>query len=375
MSQMKSLRTRPGRTIAAVAAFSLAAATLAGCATNESGAGQSDAPTVSGLSGTYAGAGASAQEAAQAAWIAAFQTADDQVTINYNPIGSGGGRKNFLEGAAVYAGSDSYMTDEELADGAPGECAADATVMNLPVYISPIAVVFNVAGVDQLNLNALTLANIFNGTIKKWNDPAIADLNEGTELPASAITVVHRSDDSGSTKNFTDYLNKNVPDVWTEKPEDKFPYTFAGAEGAQQSSGVVDAVTGGQGTIGYVDASKATALHKASLQVGEEFVAPSAEAAAKVVDASPRVEGRPEGDLAITLDRTTTESGVYPLVLVSYLVVCDHYADAKDGEFVKAYASYIVSPEGQAAASEGAGSAPVSPETAAALKAAVEKIK
>lgn len=370
--------------LTSTAALALTAA-LAGCATNEGSAadtntvdeGQSEtaAPTDPGLSGTFSGAGASSQEAAQAAWIAAFQTANPDVTINYNPVGSGGGRKQFIEGATVYAGSDSYLAEDELDGGTPGKCVADTPALNFPVYISPIAVVFQLDGVDSLNLDAATIARIFKGEITTWDDTAITELNPDATLPTQPITVVYRSDDSGTTKNFADYLNANVPDIWGDKPEDKFPYSFAGAEGAQGSSGVVDAVKGGAGTIGYVDASKAGDLSSVALQVGDEFVKYSPEGAAAVVDASPRVEGRTEGDMAIELDRTTTEAGVYPLVLVSYLIVCENYNDPNDGAFAKAFAQYVISPEGQQTAHEGAGSAPLSADTRDALAGAIEKIK
>lgn len=354
---------------------------FAGCAANEkadtqstSGSEDTAAASTTGLSGTYNGAGASSQEAAQAAWIAAFQSSNTDVTINYNPVGSGAGRKQFIEGAVSFAGSDSYLSDEELAGGfAP--CAADTSALSLPVYISPIAVAFNIEGIDSLNLDAATIASIFKGEITKWNDPAIAAMNEGAALPDQAITVVYRSDDSGTTKNFASYLEANAPEVWDAEPEDKFPYSFAGAEGAQGTSGVVEAISSGTGTIGYADASKTSALTTVALKVGDEFVPYSAEGAAKVVDVSPVVENRADGDVAIDLDRTTTEAGAYPLVLVSYLLVCEQYNDAEDAEFVKAYASYIASEDGQNAAAEGAGSAPLSSATRDKVQASIEKIK
>ncbi|WRS30538.1 phosphate ABC transporter substrate-binding protein PstS [Actinomycetaceae bacterium MB13-C1-2] len=374
-------QTRNTRAWMAGTTLAISTALLAGCAANEGGTtpseGQSETTeSASTLSGTFAGAGASAQEAAQAAWIAAFQSDNPDVTINYNPVGSGGGRKQFIEGATVYAGSDSYLKVEELEGGTAGACAADSEVYNLPVYISPIAVVFSLDGIESLNMDAATIAKIFKGEITTWNDPAIAESNPDTELPQTAITVVHRSDDSGTTKNFSDYLNKNVPEIWDAEPEDKYPYSFPGAEGAQGSSGVVDAVAGGAGTIGYVDASKAGGLSSVALKVGDDYVHYSPEGAAAIVDASPRPdEGQPANDLAVKVDRTTTEAGVYPLVLVSYLIVCQNYADAKNGEFVKAYADYIVSPEGQTAAQEGAGSAPISDATRDKILPVLETIK
>lgn len=360
--------------LAKIGAITAAAALLlSGCAANE-GSQNSAEPSTSTISGTFAGAGASAQEAAQASWITEFQKAHNGVTINYNPVGSGDGRKQFINGATVYAGSDSYLKDDELA-GNFAICAPDTKAIDLPVYISPIAVIFNIEGVDELNVDAELLAKIFKGEIRNWNDAAVAALNPNATLPDAEITVVHRSDSSGTTENFTDYIAANAPAAWGEEPSDDFPFSFRGAEGAKGTSGVVSAVENGVNTIGYADASKAGSLATAALKVGDEFVNFTPEAAAKVVDASPVVPGREVNDLAIELDRTTTEAGAYPLVLISYLIVCEQYANAKDAEFVKAFASYIASPEGQAAAQAGAGSAPISAATAAKVQASIDSIK
>lgn len=362
---MKITRTGGIAALAIVGALALSS-----CAANEQPTGDSSEPT--GLSGTFNGAGASSQGSAQDAWVAAFQIANPQVTINYEPTGSGAGRETFIAGGADWAGSDSALSDDELGETFAA-CAADATAIDLPTYISPIAVIFNVEGVDELNLDAATLAKIFSGAITDWNDPAIAALNAGTTFPDLAITAVHRSDDSGTTKNFADYLNQVAPEVWDQKPADAFPYQSG--EGAQGTSGVVDAVKNGSGTIGYADASKAGSLGTAKIKVGDEFVAYTPEAAAAVVAGSPLVEGREANDLAFTLDRKTTDPSHYPLVLVSYSIVCTEYADAAKGAFVKAYIGYITSPAGQAVAAESAGAAPLSDELSAQVAAAVAAIK
>nr|WP_138275735.1 phosphate ABC transporter substrate-binding protein PstS [Rhodoluna limnophila] len=339
---------------------------LTGCAANE-GATNGDS-----LSGTLNGAGSSAMGSAQEAWIAAFQTANGAVTINYDPTGSGAGRESFISGAVNFAGSDSYLKDEELALTFAA-CAPGTTPFEVPVYISPIAVIFNVEGVTDLNLDAATIAGIFKGDITKWNDAAIVALNPEANLPAANITAVHRSDDSGTTKNFSDYLSKTAESIWDGEVSDVFPYQSG--EGAKGTSGVVDAVTNGTNTIGYADASKAGSLSIAKLKVGEEFVALSNESAAAIVDASPAVEGRDATDLAIKIDRATTAAGAYPLVLVSYLIGCNEYADPAVGALVKAYASYLVSTDGQAHAATSAGSAPLSAALTAKVTAVVSAIK
>ncbi|MGD9607040.1 MAG: phosphate ABC transporter substrate-binding protein PstS [Leucobacter sp.] len=345
---------------------------LTSCAANEGGS-TSEEGSASSLSGTLNGSGASSQDAAQQAWIAGFQTANDAVTINYDPTGSGTGREQFQQGATAFAGSDRAFKLEEIEAGPFDSCAADSDIVEFPAYISPIAIIFSVEGVDSLNLDADTVARIFTGEITKWNDPAIAATNEGTDLPDLAITAVHRSDDSGTTGNFTDYLSAAAPDAWTVGSIETWPTEFGG-DGANGTSGVVDAVKNGVGTIGYADASKAGDLGTVSIKVGEEFVSYSPEAAAAIVDASPLESGRTEHDLAITLDRSSTADGVYPIVLVSYLIGCTQYTDAANAELVKNYFGYIVSEEGQQAAAEAAGSAPISADLRSKVETAIAAI-
>ncbi|GAB2519871.1 phosphate ABC transporter substrate-binding protein PstS [Paramicrobacterium agarici] len=359
---------RYGFPLAVAAAASLL---LTSCAANESSANNSGAD--SSLSGTLVGGGASSQQAAQEAWVAAFQTANPDVTVEYAPEGSGAGRENFMAGASSFAGSDAAFTTEEISSGEFASCTPDTGIIEIPAYISPIAIVFNIEGVDSLNLDAATLAGIFKGDINNWTDEAIVSQNPDADLPDQAITAVHRSDESGTTENFTDYLHAAAGDVWDAEAGETWPYQ--GGEGAQGTSGVIDAVTNGTGTIGYADASRAGDLGTVAIKVGDEYVPYSAEAAAAIVDASPFAEGRGEGDLAIELDRSSTESGVYPIVLVSYLIACNEYQDAEAAELTKAYLSYVISEEGQATSQEAAGTAPISSTLFEKASAAVEAIK
>ena len=187
------------------------------------------------------------------AWQAGFNSEQPGVNFSYDPVGSGGGREQFLAGGVDFAGSDSALSDEELTTAA--DRCGDAGVFELPNYISAIAVVYNLDGVDDLNLSPATIAGIFNGTITTWNDPAIAADNPDAKLPSTAVTPVHRGDKSGTTKNFTDYLDKAAGDVWTGGAVDEWP--IAGGEAANGTSGVIASVSGGQGTIGYADESQA----------------------------------------------------------------------------------------------------------------------
>ena len=316
-----------------------------------------DAPA-GDLSGTLVGAGASSQAAAMDGWVAGFQSANEGVTVNYDPIGSGGGREQFLAGATTFAGSDAFLDEEELA-ASEERCVDGNPAISIPHYISPVAVAFNLDGIESLNMTPDVIGGIFAGTITNWNDPAIAEVNEGVELPDLAINPVHRSDDSGTTENFTGYLEVVAPDAWPYGEIETWP-TEAGGEGAAQTSGVVQAITAGNGSIGYADASQIAGLGTVAVGVGDEFVAFSPEAAAAVVDVSPRAEGRPEGDFAIELARDTTESGVYPIVLVSYHIVCQAYGDQTEVDLVKAFMQYVGSEDGQAASAASAGSAPIS---------------
>lgn len=359
---------RYGFPLAVAAAASLL---LTSCAANESAASGSDSD--SSLSGTLIGGGASSQQAAQEAWVAAFQEANPDVTVEYAPEGSGAGRENFMAGASSFAGSDAAFTSDEISSGEFASCAADSSIIEIPAYISPIAIVFNVDGIDSLNLDAATLAGIFSGEITTWNDEAITSQNPDADLPDQAITAVHRSDESGTTENFTDYLHAAAGDIWDSEASETWPYD--GGEGAQGTSGVIDAVTNGTGTIGYADASRAGDLGTVAVGVGDEYVPYSAEAAAAIVDASPFAEGREDGDLAIELDRSSTEAGVYPIVLVSYLIACSEYEDAEAAELTKAYLSYVISDEGQSVSEEAAGTAPISSTLFDKASTAVEAIK
>ena len=368
---------RIGATVALSTTLALA---FAGCAANEGGSGGGASPGSGAsegaeLSGTLTGVGSSAMASAQETWVAQFQTANPDVTVNYSPDGSGAGRDAFTGGGADFAGSDRALKVEEVVPDAlsKSRCADGSKAINLPVYISPIAVIYNLEGVDSLKLDAPTVAGIFKGQITKWNDAKIAAQNDGVSLPSTNITAVHRADDSGTTENFTDYLHTLAPEVWDAEPDGEWPYE--GGEAAPQTSGVVDAVTNGTGTIGYADASRAGDLGVAEIKVGDTYLKYSPEAASAVVDASPLVEDadRSENDLAIELDRKA-EGDVYPIVLVAYAIACEKYEDPQVAARVKAYLSYIGSADGQKAAADKIGNAPLSANLSAQVETAANSI-
>ncbi len=369
------LSTRSRAAVLSTALAGSLALSACGAANEETaggGGGSADAGTGGSteLSGTLVGAGASSQQAAMQGWTAGYSGVQPGVTVNYDPVGSGGGREQFIAGGTDFAGSDAALDEEELA--AAQERCAGGEVFELPNYISPIAVVHNIEGVDELNLSPEVVAGIFDQQITNWNDPAIAADNPGVTLPDVPITPVNRSDESGTTENFTEYLAAAAGEAWPHEPDGNWP--VAGGEAAQGTSGVISAVRGGNGTIGYADLSQAGELGVANIGVGEEFVTPSPEAAAAVVENSERLEGRGEYDFAIELARDTAESGSYPIVLVSYHIGCIAYDDQEKAGLVKDFMGYVISEEGQQAAAEAAGSAPISDALRQQAQTAVDAI-
>ena len=366
--------TRFGRN-AAIAVIAAGALALTACGSDNPAGANTAAPSAAGakVTGTLTGIGSSAQGAAMDAWKTSFASANPGATVQYSPDGSGAGRKAIIDGSAQFAGSDAYLKDEELA-ASKAKCGPDGAI-DIPVYISPIAVAFNLPDITELKLDAVTVAKIFRGQIAKWNDPAIAARNPDAKLPDLKVTPVNRSDDSGTTKNFTDYLASAAADVWTDKADGVWPASLKG-ENAKGTSGVVKTVTDTPGAVTYADDSAVSGkLGTAQIKVGSEFVKISPEAAAKAVEISKQADGRAANDVALKLDRKTTEAGVYPVVLVSYHVVCTTYDKKETADLVKAFESYVVSEEGQKAAADAAKSAPLSAALQEKAKAAIESIK
>ncbi len=324
--------------------------------------------------GELVGAGSSAQAAAMQGWQAGFQTANPDATIAYDAIGSGGGRELFLSGGSDFAGSDAALKDDEY-ETSKQRCAGDQGAINLPHYISPIAIPYNLPSVDAtLNLTPEIVAGIFANTITNWNDPQIAEVNEGIELPDLNINPVHRSDESGTSENFTDYMSQAAPGVWTYGAIEIWDDGPGGGEGAQGTSGVVSAVEAGEGSIGYADASQIGDLPAAAVGVAGSFVEFSPEAAGRVIDASTRLDGRNEYDFAIEVNRVPDSADVYPIALVSYHIVCLEYSDQATVDLVKAFMSYVSSAEGQAASAASAGAAPISDEVRADIQTSIDAI-
>ena len=328
------------------------------------------------ISGNFQGAGASSQQSAVEAWIAGFQGANPDAKIAYNPSGSGAGVQTFLTGATAWAGSDKALADDEV-EQSKSVCA-DGTAFDVPVYVSPIAVIFNLKGVSDagkhINMDADTIAKIFDGKITKWNDPAIADQNKDLTLPDTAITVVHRSDKSGTTQNFVSSVKDQAPDSWTYDLSENWPNEVG--QGAKGTSGVVSTVKQADGTIGYADFSQVGDLGTVAVKVGDSYNEISAEAGSKVIEDS-KQDDTVKGDnrIVIKINHATEAKGAYPIVLVSYDIVCPAYKDTKQAEFAKAWLTYVTSDEGQKAAQDAAGTAPLPSSLKSEITKSIKAIK
>ena len=328
------------------------------------------------ISGNFQGAGASSQQSAVEAWIAGFQGANPDAKIAYNPSGSGAGVQTFLTGATAWAGSDKALADDEV-EQSKSVCA-DGTAFDVPVYVSPIAVIFNLKGVSDagkhINMDADTIAKIFDGKITKWNDPAIADQNKDLTLPDTAITVVHRSDKSGTTQNFVSYFKDQAPDSWTYDLSENWPNEVG--QGAKGTSGVVSTVKQADGTIGYADFSQVGDLGTVAVKVGDSYNEISAEAGSKVIEDS-KQDDTVKGDnrIVIKINHATEAKGAYPIVLVSYDIVCPAYKDTKQAEFAKAWLTYVTSDEGQKAAQDAAGTTPLPSSLKSEITKSIKAIK
>lgn len=385
----KDTDLKRNRRIAGVAAIAALALTLTACGndavpsddstngSDETTETEEDAPEGDAdaeLSGTIAGAGASAQENGQVAWAAEFSTANPGLNISYDSVGSGNGRTAFIDGGVLYAGSDSSMKPEEI-EAATARCFGESPI-EVPLWISPIAVVYNIPDLNDTNINMTpeTIANVFAGEITNWNDPAIADDNPDLDLPDLQIVPVNRSDNSGTTNNFTAYLVDAAGDAWPHEADEAWPIT--GTQSGAQTSGLLEVVNGAEGTIGYVDASRVGELGSVAVGVGDDFVPFSSEAAAKIVDISEPAESATDLIQAIDLARDTQEAGVYPVVLVSYLITCSAFDNEQDATNVQSFFSYIASEEGQnlAAQPDVGGTAPISADLRDRVQAALDQI-
>jgi phosphate transport system substrate-binding protein len=346
-----------GTTLSAAA---LAAMTMTACGSDDNSGTSSSSASGSGSGSSSAAAaecggkasltaeGSTAQQNAIAEFNKAWGEACSGKSLAYNPTGSGAGVTQFIAKQVDFAGSDSALAADQV-DPAAQRCGGNPA-WNLPLVFGPVAMAYNVEGVDNLVVNADVLSKIFTGAITTWNDPAIAALNSGATLPDTKITPIYRSDSSGTTDNFQTYLAAAAPQAWTKGAGKEFQ--GGAGEGAQKSSGVVQAVQATPGAIGYVEKSPAAAanLPFAQIDSGAGAVALTDETTAKAVgDAKFKAEG-----LDLTLDLNalyaSKEAGSYPLMLATYEIVCSKGYDADTAAAVKSFLT-VSANQGQAALS------------------------
>ncbi|WP_180814574.1 phosphate ABC transporter substrate-binding protein PstS [Kocuria flava] len=367
------LRTRALRAAAVPAAALLA---LTGCGSDYPlGEEQRRAAEQGGsdLSGILTGVGSSAQNAAMLTWRSGFESKHPDARVQYLSAGSGAGRSALVGGGTDFAGSDAYLDAEEQEE--VRQFCGPEGALNIPVYISPISVAFNLPGIQELNLDATTIAQIFRGGIDRWDDPAIARQNQEADLPDLRITPIARADDSGTTENFTDYLHAVAPEAWPDEEDGSWPAELP-TERAQGNAGVVSLTGETRGAVTYADDSLVDeSLGKARVKVGDEYVAVSGEAAGRAVGAATRVEGTAEHDIALDIDREPDVPGAYPVVLASYHIYCTSYEDPALVELAQAFGHYVVSEEGQQASSEAVKSAPLPENLTAEAHAAIDSIR
>jgi len=284
------------------------------------------------LSGTLNASGSTFQTNFQQGAIAAFKAIQPGITVNYGGGGSGKGRTDLAAGTVSFAGSDSPIPSTETAN------FSGKTVLYFPVQIGPIAIAYNLSGVSNLKLDAPTLANIFQGKITTWNDPAIKALNGGVSLPSTSISLAVRSDSSGTTANFSKFLVTAAGSAWTLGSSSiiKWP---SSAHAASGGSGVAQAVKSTPGAIGYVDDStaKAAGLSAASIKNKDgDYVAPSSAGAAAAASAV-----TPKADLTFA---AVWQAGAaaYPITYQSWDLVLEKQPDANTAAMLKAYLGYLL---------------------------------
>ncbi|MFI8537168.1 phosphate ABC transporter substrate-binding protein PstS [Streptomyces aquilus] len=368
---------RKNRRALALGAFAVSGAlALTACGSDDTGnsnGGDSSASAQAGnikcddAKGQLLADGSSAQKNAIDTWVKSFTAACSGVQINYKGSGSGAGVTAFTQGQVAFAGSDSALKPEEVT--ASKSVCKGGTGIDLPMVGGPIAVGFNVPGVDKLVLDASTIAKIFDSKITNWNDAAIKKLNPDAKLPDLKIQAFHRSDESGTTDNFTKYLIAAAPADW--KYSGGKAWQAKGGQSASGSSGVAQQVKQTSGAISYMELSYAKdGIVPVTVDTGASApVEATVENATKAIAAA-KVVGTGK-DLSLELDRATKAEGAYPITLVTYEIVCDKGNKADTLPATKAFLRYIASEDGQGQLSA-AGYAPIPDDIIAKVRTTIE---
>ena len=334
------LRYRQQVTVAGVSVVALAL-TLGACSSSGSsstpsgGSSSSSSSSSSGsanLSGTLNGSGSTLQLVYEQAAISAFKSVQSGMTVNYGGGGSGKGRTDLAGGTVQFAGSDSPIPAKEASN------FQGKTVLYYPILIAPITVSYNLSGVSNLKLDGTTIAGIFSGKIKTWNDPAIKATNSGVSLPSTPITVAVRSDSSGTTQNFSQFLMESGGSAWTLGSSSiiKWPSTAHAGNG---NSGVAQIIKSTPGAIGYVDyaTAKASSLTYASVKNKDgSYVAPSVQSATTAAD-----NATVKPDLTFSAIWAPGASS-YPITAQSWVLVYQKQSEANTAKGLQAYIGYLV---------------------------------
>lgn len=327
-----------------VAGIALTALALAGCGDGGNGDNASSGSTANGadlasLSGELRASGASFPDAYYQEVITAFKEVAPGVTVTYNAIGSGAGKKEFGQDLTDFAGTDSLVSE--------GDGPVTDSFRYVPTVAAPITISYHLSGVDKLQLSPDTIAKIFQREITTWDDAAIRADNPGVALPSKPITVAHRSDGSGTTNNFTRYLAAAAPTVWKLGSGDTVEWP-AGTQGGEKNTGVAQIIKQGDGGIGYVDLSdaRASGLKFAAVKNRDgKYVAPTLEATSASLSGA-----EVAADLSYN-PLNAAGTGSYPITAPTYLLVRTSYRDTQKGELVKAFLTYLLT-DGQGIAPE-----------------------
>jgi phosphate transport system substrate-binding protein len=288
---------------------------------------------LSSLHASLNGSGSTFQQSFNQAVIAAFQQKATGVTITYGGGGSGKGKTDLQNKVVDFAGTDSLVKEADLPKYASG-----GGILYFPTVAAPITVSYNVSGLDTLKLDGETLGKIFSTTIKTWNDPAIAALNPGVNLPSKNIVVVHRADASGTTSNFSKYLTLAAPNSWKLGTSDTINWP-SGTQAGQGNTGVATIIKQTDGAIGYVDYADAKASGLKFAQVKNKagtFEAPTLDGAAAAVAGATIA-----ADLTYSpLD--ASGANVYPITSPTWIIVYKNQTDAAKGNALKAFLNFAL---------------------------------
>lgn len=278
------------------------------------------------------GSGATFPAPLYAKWTSTYNTAHPDVKVDYQAIGSGGGIKGITDRTVAFAGSDAPMTKDQ-------EAKTPAPVMHLPMVAGPAVMIYNIPGVDKISLDGPTLASIYLGDIANWNDAKIAALNPGVALPDMPISVVHRSDGSGTTFIFTNYLTKVSPG-WADKVGNATAVEWPTGQGGKGNDGIAASVKKTAGAIGYVEFAYAVKqnLPFATLinKNGKPIVA-SIDTVQAAIDAS--AANFPE-DLKVSITDAAADNA-YPICGFTYILVYDDLTYLKDKTLATDVVSYL----------------------------------